>query len=618
MWGGFCRRRRERGVTLMELLVAIIIAGIAFALLVPLFVQAQKSNSSDKARIEALNIAQAKIELIRGLDFAQIDSTTRHPESPTADPSSPNFIAKYLGNPYDPNSYPDQSFHSGDFAPTYTEPAEAGPKVFWIHYKVTAVTATYKKVIVEVGWDGNPKPLRTAVLQTLIYAQWGGPRIEFFDVATHENGLIVTNGDVENGDVELIELKAIVESADVSRTTAVTFSMTPRGGTATDLPGVQDLASDPTGRTWSAVWTTDLADAVYTFTAVAYADKDAGNAWQRTYRVEEDPPSPPTQLVATTGEDRALLQWTPSPSLDVDHYEVYEGSAAYDPTLTVEKQATRIDGGLVTSEPLCLVGDGTPSADAALETKTYRFYIRAVDEAGKTSDWAASPDPADPTPWGISVTPDGVNHIPPAPPTDLWFSVSGSDVTLSWTAPPGAPGAILYTIYRWNGANPEHLAQYDTRATTQTIPLGWDVQAAYFQVRSVGPGAAEQLWWATLRQTPTITRSTYLGGIAWATVTTPPAPIYDMSFYNNVKKDAVISVTWLANGIDTPKADETPVTPNMVLSSSKNSAAKAVSIGYHTTGWYHIYWQYTSGGQTFKDDKTYHLISSDPIPIPVP
>ena len=39
----------QRGVTMMELLVTIIVAGIAFAALVPVLVYAQKTGSGDKA-----------------------------------------------------------------------------------------------------------------------------------------------------------------------------------------------------------------------------------------------------------------------------------------------------------------------------------------------------------------------------------------------------------------------------------------------------------------------------------------------------------------------------------------------------------------------------------------
>src|SRR5674476_559332 len=49
-------RHGARGFSFVELLVTIIIAAIAFAAMVPVFVQAQKSNSSDNARNLALSV----------------------------------------------------------------------------------------------------------------------------------------------------------------------------------------------------------------------------------------------------------------------------------------------------------------------------------------------------------------------------------------------------------------------------------------------------------------------------------------------------------------------------------------------------------------------------------
>ena len=67
-------RRGARGFSFVELLVTIIIAGIAFAAMVPLFVQAQQKNSADNVRNISLQIAQDKIEKIR-----QLSSTKRSP-----------------------------------------------------------------------------------------------------------------------------------------------------------------------------------------------------------------------------------------------------------------------------------------------------------------------------------------------------------------------------------------------------------------------------------------------------------------------------------------------------------------------------------------------------------
>lgn len=65
-------RRGQAGFSFVELLVTIIIAGIAFAALVPLFVAAQQKGSGDTARNVALSLARDKMEKIRSLDYDEI------------------------------------------------------------------------------------------------------------------------------------------------------------------------------------------------------------------------------------------------------------------------------------------------------------------------------------------------------------------------------------------------------------------------------------------------------------------------------------------------------------------------------------------------------------------
>ena len=59
---------REAGFSFVELLVTIIIAGIAFAAMFPLFVGAQQSQASDGFRTIGTNLAQDMIERVRQLD----------------------------------------------------------------------------------------------------------------------------------------------------------------------------------------------------------------------------------------------------------------------------------------------------------------------------------------------------------------------------------------------------------------------------------------------------------------------------------------------------------------------------------------------------------------------
>ena len=64
--------RPQRGFSMVELLVTVVLAGIIFAAMVPVFANALKETSRDNFRVTATNIAQDRIEKIRMLNFADI------------------------------------------------------------------------------------------------------------------------------------------------------------------------------------------------------------------------------------------------------------------------------------------------------------------------------------------------------------------------------------------------------------------------------------------------------------------------------------------------------------------------------------------------------------------
>jgi prepilin-type N-terminal cleavage/methylation domain-containing protein len=118
-------RRRERGFSLVELLVTIVLAGIIFAAMVPLFVTALKRTSADNVRVTENNIAQDRIEQVRLLDYTDITQPNlNYSPSPAASP-----------------------FGDGRFGPSYY--VAGNPQPYTIAYTVVPQTNA-QKVTVQV------------------------------------------------------------------------------------------------------------------------------------------------------------------------------------------------------------------------------------------------------------------------------------------------------------------------------------------------------------------------------------------------------------------------------------------------------------------------------------
>ena len=149
--------RRDAGFSMVELLVTIIIAGIAFAALVPVFVGAQKAASGEQQRNAALGLAQDKLEKVRSLDYDLITQSG-------------------LTNDTIPNA---QFGTSVSWAT-----GGGGTRTYNVTYQVdllpvgsTAGSESYKQVTITVAWTGNPQPVKPIVLSTMVSKQYAGPQI---------------------------------------------------------------------------------------------------------------------------------------------------------------------------------------------------------------------------------------------------------------------------------------------------------------------------------------------------------------------------------------------------------------------------------------------------------
>jgi type II secretory pathway pseudopilin PulG len=423
---------REAGFSFVELLVTIIIAGIAFAAMLPVFVQAAKSNSADTLRQQVTNVAQEKLEKVRQLDYGSIKADAAHPGTI-------------------PNLY-NSAFADGQFGPTQTLSTGQGARDITLSYTVedyptgaTGITSQYKVVHITATWDAPPSPVKPVTLSTIVYRQYSGPPITDFstDPVMDDSGLL---GDENLTDVLL---SAHVDPSGGVAAVSVEFSIAQYGGATLDSETVDitmdTVADEASGRWYDAATTTffwrwvlgsDAINGVYDFQATALAsDGFAGNTphiYPRIFRIV--PPDAPASVSAVAGNDVVTVTWGTSNDPDVETYEVFRAANA------VPADWTTLTPYTTTADPVAnfidnVVDNGT----------TYYYGVRAITTDGRVSTVTVS-NPATPAAT--------VDSTPPTSPTGVNASTTAgtSTVRLIWTAStdPGLPssGVIMYEVER--------------------------------------------------------------------------------------------------------------------------------------------------------------------------
>jgi prepilin-type N-terminal cleavage/methylation domain-containing protein len=446
----------QRGVTMVELLVTIIIAGIAFAALVPVFVYATKASAGDNARTVALGVAQDKIERIRSLPYDKVAIENLN--------DGAFATAHGLGN----HSSATTSSGTKDFVIVY--------KVEYIYDPGTAYPKPglelYKQVAVDVYWVGNPRPVKHTILMTDIYRQYAGPPVYSLQVSPRsqaENtlGMIVPAAD------DLVTITAYVETGVAVK--EIRFTLTAGNGS-------YSKSFDQTAGTNGVyVWTwttTDAPDGFYTITATAVSSSGGkGNTWAVVEQLETGAPPRPAGLTATPGDASVDLDWQIPAAGDIAYYEIWRSMSA--PPTGAEGEptagATRIATGLQTIH----------YADTSLVNDTrYYYWVYAYDLVGNVSVSAA----ADATPSLAAG-----DHTAPTTPI-LTATAQTTSIALTWTLsqdvpPPDPPtGVAGYEIERSvDGVTFEPIKQItdplNTSYTDSTVGSG--SPAYWYRIRAV-------------------------------------------------------------------------------------------------------------------------------------
>jgi prepilin-type N-terminal cleavage/methylation domain-containing protein len=422
---------RDAGFSFVELLVTIIIAGIAFAAMVPVFVGASQKSSGDKMRNIALNVAQDRMEKIRQLDYDQI--TTANLESAT--------------------------FAGEQFGEVWTTYSGGAPRVFNIAYDLQNVggsgaSPAYVRVKVTVTWTPPPGPVKPVELQTYVSRQYAGPQItnlELTPTPTPVTGEILSVP---------LAITATVAPGDRASTDKVAFYIFGENGM---LVKTAEVKTGQTGNTTPGVYTISwdavgAGDGQYSFRAQAYlANGDVGNTWARTATLNlTNGLLQVTGLTMAPGDTAITLSWNKVISTKLSHYELWRGDSSGTETKLVDDLTANgyTDTGLVNNH-------------------TYYYIVYAVN----VDDIAGAPSNE------VSGWPGPQTDItPPTMPGSFAVTKSNYSAVLSWLPSTDlilpASGVAGYYVYRSDkGIVP--LTTLGPNATRLEDEIGWDKTYSY-------------------------------------------------------------------------------------------------------------------------------------------
>jgi type II secretory pathway pseudopilin PulG/fibronectin type 3 domain-containing protein len=405
--------RSEAGFSFVELLVTIIIAGVVFAAMVPMFVQAEKKNSGDSMRLIATQVAQDKIEKVRQLAYGSISK----------------------------DNLESSTFADGQFGPVQNVSTGSGSRQIDLTYDSTSyppgsegLTSEYKVVTVTATWTAPPSPVKPVTLSTIVYRQYAGPPILTF--AT--NPAMGDTGILGDDNLTTVTLSAKVDmTAGVVPSKAV-FTIAAYGGATIATQTVSTTDVNPGLGYWydgdgTFFWTWDAsaaANGLYDFEVTAYsaADGAPGNSPHIYPRIEHTvPPAAPTDVSVVAGDGTVTVTWNASEEPTVESYEVYRAtslSGPWDTLLTT-----------LPAETLAYVDD------SVVNGTTYYYAVRAVTSDDERSDFA----------YSAAASPQaGTDSSPPTAPTSVVATkVTGSaSIELTWLAATDDVGVVSYEIWR--------------------------------------------------------------------------------------------------------------------------------------------------------------------------
>jgi prepilin-type N-terminal cleavage/methylation domain-containing protein len=399
------RRVREQGFTLVELLITIVIAGLVFAAMVPVFVAAAQKSSNDRARILATNTVQSTIERLRDLPYDQLWDATAGTVGQSVQWKGPGSNLSVAVVPYPSNASRDSE-----------------------KYLIATVTAT---------WPNRSGADHVVRMKTAIYRQALATETLALFVHPSANGLIRPP----------VTVSAQVNAADAAKLLRIDFTVYANNGTVVQAWSVntsdvvKGAATWSYDREWLAVDSANqpLADGRYSFMAKTVPNEDAGDPvpapeWaRREYVLDRDPPGESTLSACEPGFYKVSPTDSPQPFIylnwqldqnvsDLDHFEIRRTGTS-PKTIILPKWAYEY-----------VDRDVAPGG-------TYSYAVRAWDTQEQYAPW--SDDPATLT---LAAAQSDLTPLPPVGPVSYLLTNPG--VTTQWTASANVPIVDAYRVYR--------------------------------------------------------------------------------------------------------------------------------------------------------------------------
>jgi Tfp pilus assembly protein PilV len=419
---GRSRRCRERGLSLVELLVAIVIATVFLIGAIPMFASALRATRSDTARVAAQAIAQQKMEQIRQLEFSQLSHLT-----------DGTNLGQWMNGAYKTSVVS----YVGSAGKTYTVS-------YAVTYGATDLSlnaAQYARVTVTVSWADVSGGTGHVALATLISRRFAGPPVSkvTLDPVTLDS---VTGRMQLRGQPTIITIyiPAQYAGANNSRLQSVTVTVADLDN-SNFVPRVLTATAVSNGM-FTASWNQASAppNDTYSFTARASypnvtnpSDEILGTSFTVNAQLvpaASHSPSPVANFPIVAGDQRLLLTWDASLISDFDHYELRRGTSPSPmAVLASDLHAS------------CYIDmDQSSGTGTGLRNDiTYYYEVRVVNTEGAASAWV----PAHQTPAAQTDT------TTPSTPAAFRAIRDNSSAVLSWSVPTaGSSGIAGYLIYR--------------------------------------------------------------------------------------------------------------------------------------------------------------------------